>query len=125
MRINEISGQIIDASLEVHRALGPALLESVYEGALAYELDLRGWRVERQVDVPARYKTLTFDVAFRADLIVEDLIIIELKSIEKLLPIHSKQLLTYLKLTDKRLGLLINFNETLLKDGIVRLANNL
>ena len=125
MRINEISGQIIDASLEVHRALGPGLLESVYEGALAYELDLRGWYVERQVDVPARYKTLTFDVAFRADLIVEGLIIVELKSIEKLLPIHSKQLLTYLKLTDKRLGLLINFNETLLKNGIVRLANNL
>ncbi len=104
-------------------ALGPGLLESVYEGALAYELDLRGWNVELQVAIPARYKALTFETAFRADLVVEDLIIVEIKSVDKLTPVHSKQLLTYLKLTDKRLGLLINFNEVLLKDGIVRLVN--
>ena len=125
MRINEISGEIVDAALEVHRALGPGLLESVYEGALAYELDLRGWNVERQVAIPARYKALTFETAFRADIIVEGVVIIELKSIDKLMPVHSKQLLTYLKLTDKRLGLLINFNEVLLKDGIIRLVNKL
>lgn len=113
------------AALEVHRALGPGLLESVYENALAYELELRGLRVQRQVAVPAVYKAIRFEIAFRADLIVEELFVVELKSVEELAPVHAKQLLTYLKLSDKKLGLLINFNEVLLKDGIRRIANKL
>lgn len=122
---NEVSGVIIDAALEVHRALGPGLLESVYENALAYELELRGLRVQREVAIPAVYKAIRFEIAFRADLIVEDLVVVELKSVEELAPVHAKQLLTYLKLSGKKLGLLINFNVPLLKDGIKRIANNL
>lgn len=123
--INDISGQIVDAAVRVHTALGPGLLESVYERVLAYELDKRGLVVERQVPVPVVYEEVTFEEGFRADLIVDGQIIVELKSVETLAPVHSKQLLTYLKLRDLRLGLLINFGAPLLKDGIRRIANNL
>ena len=123
--LNDISGRIVDAAIHVHSRLGPGLLESVYESVLAYELQQRGLGVERQVPVPVIYGSLRFEEGFRADLIVEKAVIVELKSVETLAPVHSKQLLTYLKLLDYRLGLLINFGAPLLKDGIKRLANNL
>jgi GxxExxY protein len=122
---NIISGQIVDAAIHVHSRLGPGLLESVYETVLAYELQKRGLTVERQVPVPIAYESLRFEEGFRADLIVEKSILIELKSVEALAPVHSKQVLTYLRLLDCRLGLLINFNVPLLKDGIKRIANGL
>ena len=123
--LNEISGQIVDAAVHVHTRLGPGLLESVYERILAYELEQRGLSVERQVAVPVVYENMRFEEGFRADLIVENAVIVELKSVETIAPVHSKQLLTYLKLLDYRLGLLINFGSPLLKDGIKRIANNL
>jgi len=120
---NEIAREIVDASFHVHSALGPGLLESVYEAILARELTKRGLSVVRQKPVPIHYDDLSFDEGFRADLIVNDLVIIELKSIEQVAPVHKKQLLTYLRLTNKRLGLLINFGSALIKDGIHRIAN--
>jgi GxxExxY protein len=125
MTENDIAKIIVDAALEVHRTLGPGLLETVYEEALAYEPRRRGLRVERQVELPVRYKEVYLECGFRADLIMQDLVIVELKSVEALAPVHFKQLLTYLRLADKRLGLLINFNVALLKEGIKRVANNL
>ncbi|WP_025321174.1 GxxExxY protein [Deferrisoma camini] len=122
---NEIAKVILDSAFRVHRALGPGLLESVYELALAHELQKRELRVARQVPVPIEYDGLTFDQGFRADLIVEDRVIVELKSVETVQPVHKKQLLTHLKLSGCRLGLLINFGEALLKDGITRVVNNL
>ncbi len=123
MKINEISGIIVDAAYKIHTALGPGLLESVYEAVLYRELINRGLKVRRQVPVPIRYEELTFDEGFRADLIVEDCIVIELKSVENLAPVHSKQTLTYCRLLDYRLGLLINFGGALIKDGIKRIIN--
>ena len=123
--LNHISGQIVDAAVHVHMKLGPGLLESVYERILAHELEKRGLLVERQTPVPIVYDDIRFEEGFRADLIVEKSVIVELKSVETLAPVHSKQLLTYLKLMDYRLGLLINFGAPLLKDGIKRIANNL
>jgi len=123
--LNEISGEIVDASIHVHRCLGPGLLESVYESVLAYALQKRGLKVDRQVPVPVVYDDLQFEEGFRADLIVENAVIVELKSVETIAPVHSKQLMTYLKLMDRRLGLLINFGAPLLKDGIRRIANQL
>jgi iron complex transport system substrate-binding protein len=123
--LNYISGQIVDAAVHIHTRLGPGLLESVYERVLAYELERRGLTVERQVPVPIVYDNLRFEERFRADLIVERVIVVELKSVETFAPVHAKQLLTYLKLLDVRLGLLINFGTPLLKDGIKRVANNL
>ncbi len=123
LEINQITEQIIGASIEVHRELGPGLLESVYEAALAYELSLRGIAFERQKEQPIRYKGILIEVGYRMDLLVESEVVVELKAIEALLPIHEAQLITYLKLADKRVGLLINFNVPLLKQGIVRLAN--
>jgi GxxExxY protein len=123
--LNEISGQIIDAAVHIHIKLGPGLLESVYERILAHELDKRGLAVERQVPVPIDYDNIRFEEGFRADLIIEKSVIVELKSVEAMAPVHSKQLLTYLKLMDYRLGLLINFGAPLLKDGIKRIVNNL
>jgi GxxExxY protein len=111
--------------LQDHTGLGPGLLESVYEVVLAKELIKRGIRVQRQVPVPIQWDGEVFTEGFRADLIVEDLVIIELKSIESLAKVHFKQLLTYLRLTDRKLGLLINFNEALIKDGIKRVVNGL
>ena len=123
MHINEISGLIVDAAFKIHHDLGPGLLEHVYEAVLEKELLRRGLRVRRQVPVPIRYDGLEFDEGFRADLIVEECIIVELKSVETMHPVHPKQVLTYCRLLDFRLGLLINFGAALIKDGIKRIAN--
>ena len=125
MTENEIAKIIVDAAYQIHVRLGPGLLESVYETVLAYELKKRRLNVVRQVPVPVIYDDLEFEEGFRADLIVEDCVIIELKSVESIQPVHKKQLLTYLRLTGRRLGLLINFGEVLIKDGISRIANGL
>ena len=122
---NEIAKIVVDASYHIHTRLGPGLLESVYTRILEYELTKRGLKVRREVPVPFRYDDLEFDEGFRADLIVEGIVILELKSVEKTAPVHKKQLLTYLKLTGMKLGLLINFGESLIKDCIFRLVNRL
>lgn len=121
--LNEISGHILDSAIKVHRSLGPGLLESVYERALAHELKKRGLKVDVQIPVTFTYDDIVFDEGFRADLIVDDSVIVELKSVEALKDLHKKQLLTYLRLSGHKLGLLINFNEVLLKDGLTRVAN--
>ena len=125
MTENEIARQVVDAAYKVHTGFGPGLLESVYEVVLAYELKKRGLESERQVAVPVQYDSLVFEEGFRADVIVENKVIIEVKSIEKVAAVHKKQLLTYLRLADKRLGLLINFGEELIKSGISRVVNGL
>ena len=122
---NETAKQIVDAALAVHRALGPGLLESVYETALFHELVKRGLKVSRQVPVTFDYDGNRYDEGFRIDLLVADCVIVELKSVEVIHPVHKKQLLTYLRLSGKRLGLLINFNSVLLKNGITRIVNGL
>jgi GxxExxY protein len=114
------TNQIVGAALEVHRALGPGLLESAYEECLCHELHLRGASFRRQVDLPITFKGLQLDCGYRMDLLVEDTVVVELKSIEKLLPVHEAQLLTYMKLARKPVGLLINFNMPLLTQGIIR-----
>jgi len=124
MEINDITGQIIDASIKVHTSLGPGLFESVYEEVLNYELTKRGILSERQVPIPVYYDSLKMEVGFRADILVEKKVIVELKSVEIVLPVFKKKLLTYLKLSNLQIGLLINFNEELLKKGITRLFNN-
>jgi len=125
MRENEISGQIIDASYNIHTTLGPGLLESVYETALAHELGQRKLDYKQQLPITIHYKNLVINNAFRADFLVEDKVIIELKSVEAISRLHKKQLLTYLRLTNRRLGLLINFNSELLKSGVSRVVNGL
>ena len=125
MTENEIAKIVVDAAFQIHKRLGPGLLESVYEIVLAYELKKRGLNVKRQVPVDIVYDDIKFDEGFRADLIVEDKVIVELKSVEKVMPVHKKQLLTYLRLADKRLGLLINFGSELIRDGISRVVNGL
>ena len=125
MTENEIAKRVLDAAFVIHRELGPGLLETVYEVVLAKKLINMGLVVERQVPVPIRFEGMVFDEGFRADLIVERKVIVELKSVERLAPIHGKQLLTYLRLSGCRLGLLINFGEVLLKDGIKRVANGM
>lgn len=125
MTHNEISGIIVDTALHIHRKLGPGLLESVYAVVLAHELRKRGLHVEREVCIPVHWDNVTMEVGFRADLIVEGLVLVELKSVEVVHPVWKKTLLTYLRLADKRLGLLINFGEEILKDGLVRVANGL
>ena len=122
-QINKLSGTILDSSIEVHKILGPGLLESVYEICLCKEFDLRGVRYKRQVTLPIEYKGEELDADFRIDILVEDEVIIELKSVEILHPVFEAQLLTYLKLADKRLGLLINFNVPRLIDGFKRMIN--
>jgi GxxExxY protein len=122
---NEVAKQIVDAAYRVHTTLGPGLLESVYESVLAYELEHRGLLTTRQQPVPLVYHGVHIEVGFRADLIVEDLVIVEIKSVEVVAPVHKKQLLSHLRLANKRLGLLINFNVALIKDGITRIANGL
>ena len=124
-RENQISGIILDAAIAVHTALGPGLLESAYKACLSYELTSRGLRVQTQVPLPIKYRGVCVDVAYRIDLIVEDLVEIEIKAVERLAPIHEAQLLSYLKLSGKRLGLLINFHVLRLKDGYKRIANGL
>ena len=125
MTENEVATQVVDAAYKVHTTMGPGLLESVYETVLAFELEKRGLRVARQAPIPVKYETVELDEGFRADLIVEDKVILELKSVEKVAAVHKKQLLTYLRLTDMRLGLLINFGSLLIKDGIARVVNDL
>jgi GxxExxY protein len=122
---NAIAKEVVDAAYRIHQQLGPGLLESVYEVILAYELRKRGLNVERQVPVPIIWDNLRFEDGFRADLIVENKLIVELKSKEKLIPVDKKQVLTQLRITDKRLGLLINFGEEFIKDGIHRVVNGL
>ena len=122
---NDISRIIVDCAYHIHRELGPGLLESVYEKVLIYELEKKGLNIDNQVAIPVRYHEISLELGFRADLIIENKIIIELKSVEEILPVHKKQLLTYLKLTGLKLGLLINFNSNLIKDGITRIVNNL
>ena len=116
----ELTGQIIGAAIEVHRALGPGLLESAYQACLARELSLRDVSFEREKPLPVEYKGLQLDCGYRLDLLVEDRVVLELKAVGRLLPVHEAQLLTYLKLTGCRVGLLINFNVAVLKEGIVR-----
>jgi len=122
---NTIGTLLIEAAIEVHRELGPALLESVYEAALAYELEQRGLKVARKISVPLNYKGIHFDEGFRADLIIEDKVIAELKSVEKVTPAHKKQTQTYLRLTGKKLGYLLNFGGEVMKTGITRCVNGL
>ena len=125
MNENEIAKIIVDASFHIHKKLGPGLLESVYEIVLAHELKSRGLNVERQISVPVVYDNIKLDEGFRADLIVENKVIVELKSVENVVPVYKKQLLTYLRMADKRLGLLINFGSELIRDGISRVVNGL
>ncbi len=125
MNENEIARIVVDAALQVHRGTGPGLLESVYEIILADELERRGLAVKRQVSIPIHFNGRVFDEGFRADLLINEKVILELKSIGLIKDVHKKQLLTYLKLSGKKLGLLINFGETLIKNGITRVVNGL
>lgn len=125
MTENDIGRIVVDAAVAVHREFGPGLLESVYEVILAYELTQRGLSVKRQVPIPIHYKQTTFEEAFRADLVIEDKVIIELKSVEQVSQAHKKQLLTYLRLTGCKLGFLLNFGEALMKQGITRTVNGI
>ncbi len=123
MTENELAGIVVDTSYHIHRKLGPGLLESVYQSVLVYELRKRGLRVEFEVPVPVVWEAVMLDVGFRADIIVEGKLVLELKSVEETTRVHKKQLLTYLKLTNCRLGLLINFGTELIRDGMFRVAN--
>ena len=125
MEINEVSGLIIDAAMKVHSALGPGLLESAYEACLCYELRKRAMKVESQVALPVLYDGVKIDAGYRIDLMVNDAVIVERKTVERLLPVHQAQLLSYLKLSGKQAGLLINFHVPHLRDGIKRLVNRL
>jgi len=125
LKINETSGEIVGAAMKVHSVLGPGLLENAYEACLKHELSKRRLRVESQVMLPVHYDGVAIDAGYRIDLLVEDTIVIELKAVEMVAPIHEAQLLTYLKLSGKKLGLLLNFNVLHMKDGIKRIANNL
>lgn len=123
MHINDVTGQIIDSAMKVHTALGPGLLESAYEACLAFELRDRGLTVVRQAECPVVYRDVTMDVAYRLDLLVDDQVIVELKSVEKMIPLYEAQVLSYLKLSERTVGLLMNFNVPRLRDGIRRLVN--
>lgn len=125
MTENQIGTVIVNTAIGVHRQLGPGLLESVYEAILAYELSAQGLQVRRQVPIPILYKSMTFDEAFRADLLIEDKVILELKSVEILNNAHRKQVQTYLRLSGLKLGYLLNFGSAVMKDGIVRAVNGL
>lgn len=125
MTENEIARIIVDVAFKIHTTLGPGLFESVYLAVMIYELEKRGLRVAHEVPVPVVYEGVRLEIGFKADLIVEDKVIVELKSVEQLADVHKKQLLTYLRLADKRLGLLINFGAPLIKNGIVRIVNGL
>jgi GxxExxY protein len=125
MDIEAVGRQIVDASIKVHRALGPGLLESAYQHCLAYELRKRGLRVECEVQLPVVYDGLQIDAGYRLDMLVEGIVIVENKAVERILPVHQAQLLTYLKLHDCRLGYLLNWNVPLMKQGIKRMVNGL
>jgi len=122
---NEIARQIVDAAYKIHTTLGPGLFESVYEAVMAQELSKRGLQFKRQQPLPVVWENLHLEAGFRADLIVENKVIVEIKSVEAIAPVHRKQLLTYLRLSNKRLGILINFDVNLIKDGIARVVNGL
>ena len=124
MDVDEISKNIIGAAIDVHKVLGPGLLESVYEECLCRELELRNIQFVRQYAIPVKYKGVELDCSYRLDLLIEEKVVVELKSIEKLMPIHDAQLLSYLKLTNRTVGLLINFNVPILKQGIRRKVLN-
>lgn len=125
MRENELAKIVVDAALKIHKALGPGLLESVYQALLAHELRSRGLSVEAEVSIPIVYESVKLETAFRADLILDGCLLIELKSVEQISSVHKKQVLTYLRLADIKLGLLVNFNEELIKNGIHRVVNGL
>ena len=125
MSENELSKIIVDCCFRIHKKLGPGLLESVYEEVLAYELRKQNISFKRQQGIPVIYDELTMDIGFRADIIVEDKVIIEIKSVELIAPVNQKQVITYLRLTDLKLGLLVNFNNSLIKKGMQRIVNNL
>jgi len=125
MWMNDLTGQIIGAAIEVHKALGPGLLESPYEECLCHEFDLRKLTYDRQKPLPIDYKRVRLDCGYRLDVVVEQTVLLELKSCERIEPIYKAQLLTYLKLSGLKVGLLLNFNATVMKDGIVRLVNEL
>jgi GxxExxY protein len=120
MEFDELSSRVIEKAIEIHRILGPGMLESVYEQCLSYELTAAGIKHERQKEVPVVYKEITLDNGFRMDLFVENQLVVEIKSVEKILPVHEAQILTYMKFTGARTGLLINFNVKLLKEGLKR-----
>lgn len=122
---NALSKEIIGAAIDVHRALGPGLLESVYEECLCREIILRNIEFERQVSIPVQYKGVKLECAYKLDILVDDKVVVEIKSVEQVTPVHFKQLLTYLRLTDKKLGLLINFNEEVVRKGVHRIVNGL
>jgi GxxExxY protein len=124
-KIDDITGEIVDAALKIHQGLGPGLLESVYESVLAKALEKRGLKVERQKPISFEYDGTEFNDGFRVDLLIEDQIVIELKSVEKLAPVHSKQFLTYIRLMNLSVGLLINFGASTLKEGLHRIVNDL
>jgi GxxExxY protein len=124
MELNVITGKVIDSAMKVHSILGPGLLEGVYEACLRHELFRRGLKVQSQVLLPVEYDGIMVDTGYRLDLLVEDMVIIELKAVERLAPIHEAQLLTYLKLSRKKVGLLLNFNVVQMKDGIKRMVKN-
>ncbi len=125
MTENDIAKIVVDLCVKIHKTLGPGLLESVYEAALIHELKKLGIRGTSQIDIPVIYDGILINCGFRADIIVEDSVIVELKSVETVSPVHKKQLLTYLKLSKRKLGLLVNFNVELMKNGITRIANGL
>lgn len=124
-RLNQITGDIIGAAIEVHRALGPGLLESAYEACLAYELIQRGYQVEQQKPLSLVYKEVHLDCGYRLDLLVEGVVVVEIKAVEQLAPLHSAQVLSYLRLSGCKVGLLVNFNVKILKQGIHRIVNQL
>jgi GxxExxY protein len=125
MHINDVSGQVVDAAMKVHSALGPGLLEAAYQVCVAHELRSRGLAVRREVLIPVRYDGVVLNVAYRIDLLVEECVVVEIKAVAKIIPVHEAQLLSQLKLGDYRVGLLINFNVVRLKDGIVRKVHRL
>lgn len=125
MKENEIASVVVNLAYQIHTELGPGLFESVYEAILFYELTQMGFAVDRQKGIPVNWKEINLDLGFRSDLIVENKVLIEIKSIESVAPVHKKQVLTYIRLTELKLGLLINFNEALIKEGITRIVNRL
>jgi GxxExxY protein len=125
VRINSITEKVIGCAIEVHRSIGPGLLESAYEECLCYELSQHGLSFERQVPLPVIYKAVKLDCGYILDIIVEDLVILEIKAVERIMPIHEAQLLSYLKMLDKRVGLILNFHMSIMKNGIKRIVNNL
>jgi len=123
--LDDITGEIIDAALKIHQSLGPGLLETVYESVLAKYLEMRGFKVERQKPITFSFDGIEFNDGFRVDLLINDLVVVELKSVEKLAPVHAKQVLTYIRLMDLPIGLLINFGAATLKEGLRRIVNDL